>query len=150
MLDGKFNCDNQYKPNSIRIYPIILLHNRQLETLGVNQILRHWWREEIIKLTQDSFQVSNIKDVVVMNIDSLIFHSDNLKVNKIRLEELIDGYLLETNQELLEKKVSKSDNERMGVFQDSCLPFSDYIGRKFTWKLPSIFEEKGLTLFEER
>lgn len=85
-----------------------------------------------------------------MNIDSLIFHSDNLKVNKIRLEELIDGYLLETNQELLEKKVSKSDNERMGVFQDSCLPFSDYIGRKFTWKLPSIFEEKGLTLFEER
>lgn len=85
-----------------------------------------------------------------MNVDSLILHSDNLKANKIRLEELIDGYLFETNQELLKKKKFKSDDERSGAFQDSCLPFSDYIGRKFTWKLPSIFEEKGLTLFEER
>ena len=46
-------------------------------------------------------------------------------------------------------KLLKSIEHRKNVFQDSCISFSDYVASKFKWKLPSIFEEKGLTLFQE-
>lgn len=149
LLDGNFNCDNQYKPNSIRIYPIIILHNKQLETLGINQIIRQWWRDEIITLKAQSYNTVNIKGAVILNIDTLILQSDNIRLNKIKLENIIDGYLNEIDQDRLMKKKFESEEARKSAFQNACIPFSDYFYHNTSWKLPSIFEEKGLTLFRE-
>ena len=43
LLNGDFDEDKNYKPNSIRIYPIILLHNRQLDILGLNNLINIWF-----------------------------------------------------------------------------------------------------------
>lgn len=149
LLDCKFAIDNQYKPNSIRIYPIIVLHNRQLETLGINQILRFWWKNEMENLGKEGYVTDNINDVIILNVDTLILNSDNINAGIFKLEDVIDSYLNDTNQELLSKRKYRSIGQRKSVFQDSCITFSDYVMSRFKWKLPSMFEEKGLTLFQE-
>jgi len=47
------------------------------------------------------------------------------------------------------KKKFESEEAEKSAFQNACLPISDYFYNKTSWRLSSIFEEKGLTLFRE-
>jgi hypothetical protein len=147
LLDGQFTLDGKYKPNSIRIFPIIVLHNRQLEILGLNQIIKSWFREELNKLEKESYKIDKIHDPVIINIDSFINYSDQISDNIIRLEDVIDSYLDYTDQESLKKIKFKDDQHRSQSIRNTGISFSEFLRKRFQWRLPSIFQEKGYTLF---
>ena len=147
LLDGQFSLDEKYKPNSLKIYPIIILHNRQLEILGINQLIKSWFIEELKLLADESYNIDKIKDIIIMNIDSFIIFSDRIKSKEINLTETIDNYLNYTDQASFDKKKFKNQEEVNDIFRNSCISFSGFMKNKHEWKLPSIFGEKGYSLF---
>lgn len=149
LLDGQFTLDDKYKPNSIRIYPIIVLHNKQLEILGLNQIVKSWFREELDKLEKESYKIDKIHDPVIINVDSFINYSDQINNNTLRLEDVIDAYLDYTNQESLKKIKFKDDQHRSQSIRNTCISFSDFLRKRYEWRLPRIFTEKGYLLFSD-
>lgn len=85
-------CDIDYKSDTIKIYPILIVHDRQYEALGVNKLLIKWFDEELAKIKND-YNISNIKNITVLNIDTMLFFQETLKQRgKSRLEKLIDDY----------------------------------------------------------
>ena len=147
LMEGKFSLDPNFKTSSSRIYPIIMLHNRQLEILGINQIIKSWFRDELEKLATESYNIENIKDVVILNVDTLISYSDQIFNKTIRLEDAIESYLEFTNQDVLKGMKFKNEEELSMYLRNSCISFSEFFRRKYPWKLPKIFQEKGYTVY---
>lgn len=89
------DLDNSINVKSINIYPILVIHDRTFDCLGVNQVIRHWFRLELEKISSD-YDISKVRDLVVLNVDELLLHQDILVKRRIRLEKVIDKYLIET------------------------------------------------------
>ncbi len=147
LLDRKLNLDKNLKPKAIRVYPILVLHNKQLEILGLNQIINHWFKTELEILKKESYSIEKVRDVVILNIDSLLLFADKIYSKEIQLDEIIDQYLNFTNQENISEKKYKNHQEIGDAFRNTCISFSGFINQKYRWDLPSIFEKKGYSLF---
>lgn len=90
--------DDAYNPDCIKIYPIIIIHDRSFDSLGLNQLIRQWFNTEIALLSR-TLNINNVREVVILNIDKLVLHQDLFRTRQIRLEEIIDNYLQQTNMD---------------------------------------------------
>ena len=76
---------DNYNPDNIRIYPILLTHDRSFNSLGVNQLINSWFEDEL----QSEFnqtQLNRIGRITVLDISSLIMYHEILKSRKVKLE----------------------------------------------------------------
>ncbi len=84
--------DREYNVESIRIYPLLIVHDRQFDTLGINKLLQKWFSFELQKI-KDDYPIDKIFPLTIINIDSLIRHQNILRIRgKLRLENLIEEY----------------------------------------------------------
>lgn len=150
LLDGGFSLDGMNKPKSLTIYPIIVLYNRQLEILGLNQVVKSWFRHELLKLRELSYDINNVKDVVIMNVDNLILYSDKISNRTIRLEDMIDRYNKFTDISVVMNRKFNSLDHRDSTFRSSCITFSEFLRKINKWEKPKIFDEMGKTLFSAK
>lgn len=98
ILTKKINYDSVEQIQDIEIYPILILHDRQFECQGFNHIINKWFMVEKLKLHAEGIDVSNVRPVTVINIDTLIIYMDYLTEN-MDLKEQINGYFkFNTNQ----------------------------------------------------
>lgn len=148
LLNGDFNEDKNYKPNSIKIYPIILLHNRQLDILGLNNLINIWFDLEKIEIEKAGLSTKNLRRPTIMHIDTLLVMHEQLASGKYQLDKLLDEYLFWINEDRLKKKKFKIEIEQKQFVQDQLVSFNMFFDIKYGWTLPSLFEEKGIEIFE--
>lgn len=149
LLNGNFNEDKNYKPNSIRIYPIILLHNRQLDILGLNNLINIWFELEKDEIEKTGLSTKNLRKPTIIHIDTLLVMHEQLASGKYQLDELLDEYQNVINGNQLKKKKFKTEQEMMQAVQDQLASFNMFFDIKYGWTLPSLFEEKGIEIAEK-
>jgi len=149
LLNGNFNEDKNYKPNSIRIYPIILLHNRQLDILGLNNLINIWFELEKDEIEKTGLSTKNLRKPTIIHIDTLLVMHEQLASGKYQLDELLDEYQNVINGNQLKKKKFKTEQEMMQAVQDQLASFNMFFDIKYGWTLPSLFEEKGFEIAEK-
>lgn len=148
LLNGNFNEDKNYKPNSIRIYPIILLHNRQLDILGLNNLINIWFELEKDEIEKTGLSTKNLRKPTIIHIDTLLIMHEQLASGEFQLDELIDEYQNVINGNQLKKKKFKTEQEMIQAKQDQLASFNMFFDIKYGWTLPSLFKEKGIEIAE--
>lgn len=114
---------DQYNPEQVKIYPILIIHDKSFNSLGINQLLNVWFKNEVehkFTLTQQL----RIRPLVVLDISTLILYHELLRSRRIRLEEIIIKYGEEMN--LKNSKVKRTRNLDQ-EYMDKMLSFSSYM-----------------------
>ncbi len=94
ILNKKFRFDDYVnKMNSLKIYPILLVHDRIFQTPGINYRLNRWYLESVAKRLGERFNPSNIKNLTVIDINTLILWLPYLKTKDRNLRDIIDNHL---------------------------------------------------------
>ena len=98
ILEKKFRFDSYVNSkNNLKIYPILLVHDRIFQTLGINYRLNSWYLESLEERLSDKFNLSNIKSLTVIDIDTIILWSPYLKEKDKRFKDLLDSHLNKLN-----------------------------------------------------
>lgn len=151
LLTGNFPADTKYKRCDINIYPILLLHDHQYDVPGFNKLINSWFQEELAVLAEEGLYIKKVKPLIIVNIDSLIYHQVALRDN-IRLHQLINDYIDETT--IGRNLKFNSEAEMHGYMLDRSQPFSvfitNYFAKRNLKKLPPMLEELGLQMFDKK
>lgn len=98
ILEKKFRFDSYVNSkNNLKIYPILLVHDRIFQTLGINYRLNSWYIESLVERLSDKFNLSNIKSLTLIDIDTIILWSPYLKEKDKRFKDILDSHLNKLN-----------------------------------------------------
>lgn len=107
ILGKKFRFDEYINSkNNLKIYPILLVHDRIFQTVGINYKLNKWYLEEVQKELKEKYNSSNIKDLTVIDIDTIILWLPYLKKKDRNFRNILDKHLDKQKTKL---KVNTSD-----------------------------------------
>lgn len=131
IIKNEIPYDSFKNTNKLKIYPIIITHNRQLDVVGLNNILNIYFEKELLKYDN----INNIKPITLINIDAFIVYQDYLKNYKhFDFEILLNKYNKQIN-----KKIKKEDtidlNDYIQKYTNNTEPFSLFISKKTEKKL---------------
>jgi hypothetical protein len=124
---------------SERIYPIIVVHNRQLNVAGLNHLLCEWFRFELQELSNQGLKVKKVAQLTVINIATLIQYSDAFQLKHSCLNEKIEEYHRATS--LRAKNVARTEVELENNLMSRIIPFNLFINRRIKTKSPSILRK---------
>lgn len=150
LLTKQLANDTNYKSNRIKIYPFLILHDRQFNVAGLNAIANHWFSTELSLLQAKGINVDNVRPVVIIDIDTLILYEDVFKSRNVSLNEVIDSYVDYIT--LNKKKVYRSQEEAEFEVTKKLNPFSifltNYIYKNKLNKKPKVLFDKVVKAFE--
>lgn len=89
ILNNAFEADKGYNPDKIIIYPILVVGDRTFASPGISVILNDYFKKRLIKL---GLSTANIKDISLIDIDTLINFEEDFSRNVIQLKDVLDGY----------------------------------------------------------
>ena len=136
-LENKF--DFNYKPSNIIIYPILIVHDSSFNSMGLNYLINYWFTSELSKLATEGINVSKVKKICIINIDTLILYSDLFKMKKIILNECIDAYI-KYGQFNANKKYNDFEHFKVS-YAETLIPFSSFIDK---------YTDTGFNKFEKK
>jgi len=150
LLKNNFSIDTNYKYREIYIYPIIITHDHQYDTAGFNTLINSWFQEELDYLQEKGFYINKIKPLVIINVDSLIYHQVPLG-KSISIHELLDIYYKES---IINRNIRfKTDAEAHGYFISKLVPFSvfldRYVKKHNLREMPPIVNDIGRIIFND-
>lgn len=151
ILDKQLPLDNKYDEKKVVIYPVILVHDNQYNVIGLNTIVNIWFQQALSELKDKGYEVSRIKPVVIVNIDTLIYHQDLFRERTLKLEEVLDEYVKSCS---LARKINSSSIEQLkSTVMKRILPLSNYLeGTEIVKKkhrVPKMLKERIGVLFSE-
>jgi hypothetical protein len=150
ILEKKFRFDSYVNSkNNLKIYPILLVHDRIFLTLGINYRLNSWYLENLEKRLGDNYDLSNIKSLTVIDIDTLILWSPYLKEKDNRFKEILDKHLKKLNTKF---KINTSDYEYGLVLANNRLTeiITPITHREIPYQLPTkLFIDKFRDVLKE-
>lgn len=153
ILTGKAAFDPRIPIGKVEIYPVLVVHNRIFEVVGLNKKINSWFQEELEKLTKEGIDISRVHNLIILDIDTFIFNKQFFIDNKFSLEECIEGYEKNCLNLDLKKKNVKTQEQAERLIQDSFLPFSYFLEKKIESKYvrngPKEILNKGYELFDE-
>lgn len=92
ILQNKYTFDKDLKINDTKIYPILVLHDRVYNTLGINYLANAWFMSEIAKLNDEGLNINQVKPLTIIDIDTLIELADYIKNNPDKFYSDLDKY----------------------------------------------------------
>lgn len=145
------NIDKTYKPETLRVYPIIIIHDRQLDVPGFNKIINYWFSIETKKI-EKQIPLDRIHPITVIDISTLILTHELILDRRLIIEELLEQY--HDFVKIKEPNHFRSESHYKGHLMDTGLPFSFYIKQQVTKKkLPrsphKMIIEKAIIALEE-
>lgn len=133
IYDENINLDKKHT-----IYPILLLSDRLLEIPGINYILNKWLRNNLPEIHKNLI----FNDLVIIDIDTLIFFAEYLKRKDKNFKELLEDHI--KKMKMIAKGYGNTEREVYQTFNNKIskklAPFSSRFSN-------SMFDEK---LFIER
>lgn len=113
-LRKQFSFDNTYDASKLTIYPILVLHDHQLNIAGLSQLVNQWFFVELEKLSSKGLDVTKVKPLSILDIGTFIYHQDLLANQSIFLEDFISEYFKQPPIEPLSNFISrKLDDDGM-------------------------------------
>lgn len=129
------------------------MHYRIFNTAGINKWVNFWFQDELEKLKQEGYNISNVKPLVLIDIDTLIFNKDVFKNRNLTLEEVLTYYQDNYINFTVKGRKYHNEDEATQASKDSLIPFGDYLDDKIDSEglrvIPKEFEEKAYSLFDE-
>lgn len=118
--------DIDYNNEHLMIYPILVIHDRQFDAPNINRILNTWFKEELRNKFENS-QIEKVKDLVVINIDTLILYQEHFKKRGLYgLEMIIDKYIESTKYER-----GRTVKEVEANYLNTSISFSNFCAKYF-------------------
>lgn len=155
LLNGKADYDKNFPIKKGVVFPIIVLHYRMFNAAGLNQIVNQWFREELEQLQEMNLDVSRVQDLIIIDIDTLIFNKEALQSGKLILRDALLEYQENYLRFHLAKARPKPRNEDEGIemLKSSFHPFSFFLDNKVEKlkldRTPKELLEKAAPLFPE-
>lgn len=100
IMNNDFKYDSYVnKRNNITIYPILIVGDRIFETPGINYILNQWYLEVIKTKLKDKFNPDLIKNLTLIDLDTLIIGLEYFKMSNDNFKSIIDSHLRKMTRE---------------------------------------------------
>jgi hypothetical protein len=118
--------DVSYNTDYVKVYPVLVTHDRQFDTPELNRLLNKWFREELDS-TFDTNQKKQIKNLTIINIDTLIIYQEHFfKRGEYGLETLIDKY-----QAFAKPTFTTNYEKNIENYMNTSISFSAFVGNIF-------------------
>lgn len=130
-----------------RIYPIIVVHHRQLNVGGLNHLLNIWFRDELKNLAVEGLETKRVCQLSIINIATLIHYSDLFSRKEYPLSKLLEDYHRSTS---LKVKIAASSTLHLeNILMARIIPFNMFIGKRIkNAKSPSILRENARAIIK--
>lgn len=143
--------DEAYKTEKLRIYPIIIIHDRQLDVAGFNKILNYWFSIEM-KKNENQIPFDRVHPITVIDISTLILTHELFMDRRLIFEEAIEQY--HDFVKIKDPKLFRSEPQYKRHLMDTGLPFSFFIKQQVSKRrLPrsphKMIKEKAIIALEE-
>ena len=148
LLKKEFSADQDYHYREVNIYPVLLTHDYQYDVIGFNAIINNWFHEELELLNiEDKLFINRVKPLVVVNIDTLIYHKSVLQENK--LHDIINEYVMHINKKITSPKIPSKALKN--ILLSKFISFSTFVEKMYPPKSPVPEEIKSFlpTLVDE-
>lgn len=138
VLRKKF-ADTDYDVLEIDIYCMIVIHNPMFNCLGLNTLIQSWFDEELNRLREmKDINVSRVKPVIVLDIDTLILYEDYFKQDKDLIFSLANQYIAKVSeQDNMVEALKGDENGLDNYYCEMQIPFSHFVDAYFTKILPN-------------
>lgn len=146
ILHMEAEWDNCYKKKSIKIYPIVVLHDNIYNCPGINELLNQWFKEELDKI-KDEYNVTCIEKVTIINIDVFILYRDFLQKPENTLDKLISSYHKYLSQDI--GKSAKTEEELLNKYKDRIKSFEYYLSTKYNPDYRKLLTQIAKTYIKE-
>lgn len=113
------------------IYPILLLSDRTLEIPGMNHIFNNWFKSNLNDINKNL----TVKNLIIMDIDTLIFYQEYLKSKDKNFKNILDMH---------------NDSMKMSIkgYGKNLLEFENNVNKKITKKLTPFSNKFSNDMFE--
>lgn len=152
ILTSKLGFDTDYSVKDVIINPVVVLHYRMFNTPGLNKFINFWFQEELLVLKNEGINITNVKPLVIIDIDTLIFNKDVFADRILELENCLMDYQNDYVGYLGEGRFFTSEEYQKQALFNSFLPFGAYLDDKIDKmglrKSPRDIENKGFKIFE--
>jgi len=155
ILNGEAVYDSNIPLARVQIFPVLILHYRMFNTAGLNRVINTWFVEELARLEELGLDISRVHDLVIIDVETLMFNKDALIKRKITIQNA----LLEYEKDYLRFNLAnarprpRSQEEVNKLIENSLLPFSFFIDNKIEKlgykRSGKDLLEKASVLFEE-
>lgn len=128
--------DVNLKNSNCVIYPVIVVHHKEFTLPAVNQLVNDWFKSEILSL---GLNFDQIRDVTIIDIDTLLVYQGLYSENKNNIFKLIDEYW--DQYYLNSKKKYHTEQDVVNSFPERYKTFKQFIAHKFsessvfTWQI---------------
>ncbi len=93
IVNGNFKFDEKVNKKKYNIYPVLILHDRIFETLGLNYKLNIWFQMSIKERLGSQYNTNYIKNLTIIDIDSLIYLTSYFKIRDNNFKDLVSNHL---------------------------------------------------------
>ncbi len=155
LLKGDAAYDPKFPTNRGIIRPVLVVHYRMFNTAGTNSIVNDWFKDELVKLEESGLDISRVQDLVIIDIDTLMFNKEALQSKKLQLWDVLMEYQEDNLRFELSKAKPKprSEEEGIAMLKSSYKPFSFFLDIKVEklklTRTPKELLEKAAPLFPE-
>lgn len=112
------------------IYPVLVVHYRMFNTGGMNKLINKWFEEALSVLNDEGLNVSNIRSLVIIDIDTFIYNSHFFETRQLKLEDcLLEYHRNYLNLDLNQHNI-KSQNQADDLIEESYVSFAHYLDNK--------------------
>lgn len=152
ILNLNLGFDTDYSTKDVIITPVLVLHYRMFNTSGLNKFINFWFQEELQILKSEGMKISNVKPLVIVDVDTLIFNKDVFVDRILELENCFTDYQTDYVGYNGQGRTFTSQEYQNQAFQNSFLPFGAYLDDKIDKmglrKAPRDIENKGFKIFD--
>jgi hypothetical protein len=146
ILKREFKADIDYRYRDVFIYPILISHDHQFDVPGFNTLINSWFQDELEQLKEEGLFIHNVKPLVVVNVDTLLFHQNGLSKD-FQLHDVICSY-----EKQIEIKLGNKQEKPYADFS-KFNSFSYYLNEIFIkrgcYRIPPIVETVAPLLFKD-
>ena len=150
ILQKKFRFDDYVnKKNNLEIYPILIIQDRIFQSPGINYRLNKWYFKSLKDRLGGNFNLSRVKGLTVIDIDTLIAWIPYLKAKDQNLKNLINDHLkrMQTIRKINVPDVREGYNRAHKLLREQTTAIS-YREVPFTLD-PNLFSDKFINVFPD-
>lgn len=122
VLTASIKKDSGFNPTEVKIYPYLVVHDVMYRTPGVNEILNVHFEQERQKLATEGLNISNVKDLIIIDIDTFILIDQYLSSGSLTMQELAEAYYSFANP-------NTTQPIRVEEFEESKISFPDFVSK---------------------